>query len=246
MRPLFGLATFALAATLAFPVLAQAPEQLSTISIEGRGEISAKPDTAYVTSGVTSQGATAREALDANTKDMAALIETLKAAGIEAKDIQTSGFSVSPNYVYSDRTDENGYTLPPVINGYIVSNSVTVRVRALATLGTVLDQSVTVGANTINGVSFSVADPSNLLNEARKAAFADAKAKAELYVGLANVDLDRILSITETQGYDQPQPYMMREASMAMDAAAPVPVEAGELTFSINVNVLWTLDTGEQ
>ena len=83
-----------------------------------------------INSGVTTQGATAREALDANTAAMAELIAELKAAGIEARDIQTSGFSVNPNYVYTDERDANGYSLPPKINGYQVSNTVTVTVRA--------------------------------------------------------------------------------------------------------------------
>lgn len=101
---------------------------------------------------------------------MTELLETLKAAGIEPRDIQTSGFSVNPNYVYSDARDANGYQLPPKINGYQVYNTVTVRVRDLNSLGSVLDKAVNVGANTINGVSFSVADPSKLYDEARKAA----------------------------------------------------------------------------
>src|SRR5690606_21510231 len=139
---------------------------------EGRGEVVAAPDTALINSGVTTQGATAREALDANTAAMAELIGTLKEAGIEARDIQTSGFSVTPNSVYSDARDANGYTLPPKIVGYQVFNSVSVRVRDLPSLGTVLDRAVTVGANTINGGAFSVADPSRLYDEARRQAFA--------------------------------------------------------------------------
>lgn len=239
MRLFSALIPLALCTALASPVLA-ADDQPGTISIEGRGEVIAAPDTAYITSGVTTQGATAREALDANTAAMGELIATLKAAGIEAKDIQTSGFSVSPNYVYSDARDANGYTLPPKIVGYQVSNTVSVRVRDLPALGSVLDKAVTVGANTISGVSFSVADPSNLYDEARKAAFANARAKAELYAGAAGVELDAIRSISETQGFDQPQPYLM--GAMAREAAsAPVPVEAGELTFSINVSVTWEL-----
>ncbi len=224
-------------------VLAQETARPGTIAIDGQGEVFAKPDTAYVESGVTSYGDSAREALDANSKDMAALIETLKAAGIEARDIQTSGFSVNPNYVYSNDVDENGYSLPPKINGYIVTNSVTVRVRDLEKLGAVLDQSVSVGANTINGVNFTVADPSGLLDEARKLAFADAREKAELYAGLAEVDLERLLSITESTGYSAPQP-MMRQAAMEM-AASPVPVEAGELSYTITVSVTWEVGDAE-
>src|SRR5690606_812044 len=123
------------------------------------------------------------------------------------------------------------------INGYQVFNTVNVRIRALPSLGAVLDRAVTVGANTINGVTFAVADPARLYDEARKAAFEDALRKARLYADIARVDLDQIRSIAEVQGFNQPpQPYMMREA-MAADAA--VPVQTGELTFAIDVQVTW-------
>ena len=134
-----------------------------SMQITGHGEVTAAPDTAYVTSGVTSQGATAKDALDANTKDMAALIATLKAAGIDSADIQTSGFGVNPNYVYSDQKDANGYQLPPKITGYTVTNGVTVHVRDLGKLGAVLDQAVTVGANTISGITFAARSASSII-----------------------------------------------------------------------------------
>ncbi|HTN64296.1 MAG TPA: SIMPL domain-containing protein [Devosia sp.] len=235
MRPLLALVPFALLTSLSLPALA------GTILIEGHGEVSATPDTAYVTSGVTTQGTTARDALDLNTAAMADLMSELKAAGIEPRDIQTSGFSVNPNYVYSEQRDDNGYSLPPKINGYQVSNVVTVRVRALDNLGAILDKSVTVGANTINGISFAVADPAELLNEARKAAFADAKAKAELYATAAGARLEEIKSINESQNFNQPpQPYMAK--AMVQSASADVPVSGGELSFAINVTVQWELE----
>jgi uncharacterized protein YggE len=241
MRPITAalIPLFLATALTAAPAFAQETPVNGTISISGIGEVTSAPDTAFVNSGVTSQGATAREALDANTKAMGELIETLKAAGIEARDIQTSGFSVNPNYVYSDARDANGYQLPPKITGYQVYNNVNVRVRELAKLGSVLDKAVTVGANTINGVSFSVADPSKLYDEARKAAFADAKAKAQLYAEVAGEELGDIRNINENQGMSQPpQPYMMK--AVAEDSAgASVPIEGGELSYSINVQVTW-------
>ena len=236
MRRLLVVAPFALMVGLTLPALA------GSITIDGVGEVTAKPDLAVINSGVTTQGATAREALDANSAAMAELIAELKATGIEARDIQTSGFSVNPNYVYTDERDDNGYSLPPKINGYQVANTVTVTVRALDTLGAILDKSVTIGANTINGVTFAVADPSELYNEARKAAFADAREKAELYATVAGGTLDEINSISESQGFKSPQPVAMY-AMRAEAASADVPVEGGELTFSINVNVQWELDT---
>jgi uncharacterized protein YggE len=232
----------ALSVIIPFAFLATAlPAYAGTIAIEGRGEVRAAPDMATINSGVTTQGATAREALDANTAAMNELIAALKEAGIETRDIQTSGFSVNPNYVYSDERDANGYSLPPKINGYQVMNSVTVIVRELADLGSILDTSVTVGANTVNGVSFSVADPSDLLDEARKAAFADAREKAELYASVSGATLGDLESITEQQSFNSPQPYPMFDRA-EMSAGAPVPVEAGEMSFAINVNVSWDLN----
>lgn len=238
MRALSVLVPFALIAT-ALPAYA------GTIAIEGRGEVRAAPDMATINSGVTTQGATAREALDANTAAMSELIAALKQSGIEARDIQTSGFSVNPNYVYSDARDDLGYTMPPKINGYQVSNSVTVVVRDLEELGSILDQSVTVGANTVNGVSFSVADPSELLDEARKLAFDDARDKAELYAGVADATLGDLEQISERQDFNAPQPYPMY-ARAEMAGSAPVPVEAGEMSFAITVNVTWDLNNSAE
>lgn len=237
MRPLLAFALIAFVA-VATPTLA---DDRNTITVTGTGEVSASPDTAFINSGVTSQGATAREALDANSAAMRELLAALEEAGIAARDIQTSGFSVQPNYVYTDARDENGYTLPPRINGYQVFNTVTVRVRDLDQLGAILDRSVSVGANTVNGISFSVADPSALYDEARVEAFADARRKAGIYAEAAGVELESIHAINESLagGYPPPQPYMMREA-MAADAS--VPVSTGELSFTVNVSVTWEID----
>lgn len=235
MRLFTAVAPLMLAIALATPVMADD----AIISLTGIGEVTAKPDMALVTSGVVTQAATARDALTDNTKAMAELLAVLKEAGVEERDVQTSGFSVSPNYVYSDQRDANGYSLPPQINGYMVSNNVTVRIRDLASLGSVLDKQVTVGANAINGVTFTVADPSALYDEARKAAFADAKKKAELYAEAAGEELGLIKSVNEQQGYSEPQPYMMKAVD-SVAASAAVPVATGELSFQINVNVTWT------
>lgn len=230
-----------LASTLALLISSPALAA-GTIQLSGHGEVTAAPDTAYVTSGVTSQGATAKEALAANTADMSQLINVLKTAGIDPKDIQTSGFGVNPNYIYSDNRDANGYPLPPKIAGYTVTNSVTVHVRDIAILGKVLDQAVSVGANTISGISFSVEDPSALYDEARKSAFADARQKADLYAAAASVSLGAIENINENSSYTPPPvPYMAKAMAAPVDRSAPVPVETGQLTYSIDVNVTWDI-----
>ena len=244
MRKLLPAFAFAFAALSANAALAADAGTVPTISIEGKGEVSSAPDTASVTAGVTTEAKTARDALDANTKAMTELIATLKAAKIDDKDIQTSGFSVNPQYVYPER-DASGNTPPPRITGYTVANGVTVKVRKLADLGTILDQIVTSGGNTINGVSFSVEDPAKLLDEARKAAFADAAEKARIYADAAGAGLGPVLSITE--GNDDnggPRPFALK--AMAAPADAAVPVQPGELTYDVNVSVVWSLKTGAE
>lgn len=221
------------------PALAQEGPPPGLITINGLGEVTAEPDMAIVMSGVVTDADTARAALDANTRAMAGLFEVLRDAGIEERDIQTSGFSVEPKYVQSDRRDAQGYRLPPVIAGYRVSNAVTVRVRDLDNLGRVLDRSVTVGANSISGVAFALAEPGGLLDEARRLAVADAIARAELMTGAAGVGLGRIRSISE-QSAPRPQP-MADMARLAVSAESAVPVAAGELSYTATVSIQWEI-----
>ena len=151
------LAGTVLAGLLAAPALADAP-RIATMSLEATATVKAAPDMASVTTGVTTNALTAREALDANNAAMSRLMEMIKASGVADKDMQTSDFSVQPQYVYSEKTDANGYRLPPKIVGYEVANTLTVNLRELDSLGPVLDQMVSAGSNTIGGISFAVSD----------------------------------------------------------------------------------------
>jgi uncharacterized protein YggE len=237
--PLLSLAVFAFAAA---PAVAAPHNSTPVISVSGMGQAQSAPDTAAISAGVTTTGTTAGEALAANTKAMAALIATLKAQGVDAKDIQTSRFSVNPQYVYPDRNG-GGDNSPPRIVGYQVENGVDVKVRRLADLGTILDRIVGAGANTINNISFSVANPAELLTEARKAAFADARQKAATYASAAGGALGSIVSVDETPTAPPVPRPMMAKAAFAADSA-PVPVEAGQVTFTVDVAVRWAFEEG--
>jgi hypothetical protein len=242
MRQLLPLLPIALFAALSAPAMADDTPKPRTISIEGKGEVMTAPDTAFVNAGVTSTATTARDALTANTKAMSDLLATLRTAGIAAVDVQTSGFSVSPQYFYAEK-DASGNTPPPRITGYEVQNGVNVKVRKLGDLGAILDNIVTVGANTINGVSFSVDDPAKLYDEARKTAFADAEAKARIYADTAGLGLGDVLSIDEEPDQGEPRPYALKAMAAPM-AGAAVPVEAGQLTYDVDVSVQWELKGG--
>ncbi|MXN63442.1 DUF541 domain-containing protein [Stappia sp. GBMRC 2046] len=231
-----GLA-IAAAVMLATPLAAQEKEQPATISISGEGSVSAAPDVAMVTSGVVTDGKTAAEALAGNSEAMSEVVKTIKAAGIEARDIQTSGFSVSPRYERIKKTNGNE-TLEIV--GYRVTNGVSIRVRDLEKLGGLLDAVVKDGANQVNGISFIVSDGDKRRDEARQEAMADAIRKAKIYTEAAGVKLGKVLSINENSYPVRPKGFALARAEAVSDAAPPV--EAGESELSVQVNVTWELD----
>ncbi|MFN0264539.1 SIMPL domain-containing protein [Tepidamorphus sp. 3E244] len=232
-------ALVALLALAWLPARAQAADDRALITMTGTGTVNASPDMAIVTSGTVSEAKTAREALSANNAAMQKVIETLKEAGIEARDIQTSDFNVSPVYVHH-RANPGETSRPPEVSGYRVSNNVTVRVRDLAGLGPVLDKLVSEGANSINGIQFTIDDDEALLAEARKRAVAAARAKAETIAQAANVRLGPIAAIVENEQAGQPIPMMrMARAEAAMDSS--VPIETGEQTMRVDVSISWEI-----
>jgi uncharacterized protein YggE len=233
--------TLAVAAALAWlgagAALAQEEPQRPRISVVGEGEVNATPDMAVLTLGVVTEDETARGALVANTEAMSEIAVALRQAGIESRDLQTSGFAIEPKFT-QPRRDRGGEAEAPEIAGYYVRNTLTVRIRNIGEAGALLDQAVTLGSNYVSGLSFTVADPKPLQAEARRAAVADARTKAALLAEAAGVALGPVLKIEEREDFDPPRPMMSR--SMAMEAA-PVPIEAGEIAFRIQVRMDWAL-----
>lgn len=219
------LSVLLLSSLLALPALAETPTRVVTVT--GEGVVQALPDLATLSIGVTTQGDTAASALGANTGALAKVVDRLRAAGIEERDMQTSNLSLNPNWT----ADESGNSR---ITGYLASNQLTVRVRVLASLGAVLDAAVADGANTLNGLSFGLADPKPLQDEARKAAVADAIARATLLVEAAGAKVGPVVSITEQTGFAQPMPMFRADAAMG----APVPVAGGEVGVTSQVSVV--------
>ncbi len=149
---------------------------------------------------------------------------------------------MSPQYVYPARQEDGSQAAPRIV-GYQVSNSVTARLRALDKIGMVLDAAVKAGANQIQGITFDVAKADELADEAREDAFANARRKAELYAKAAGAKLGDVLSIREAKGDGpQPGPRVMRMEAAKADA---VPVETGEQTLHVEVEVTWALESAE-
>ncbi|WP_428030671.1 SIMPL domain-containing protein [Ancylobacter sp.] len=230
----FGaVALLASLSPLAAQDIANTPRR-ATLSVSGEGKASAVPDMATLTTGVVSEGKTAREALDANSTAVAAMIAAIKTAGVEPRDISTSGFSVQPQYTPQKK---EGDALR--IAGYQVNNAVTVRLRDLGKLGDLLDQLVTNGANQIDGIAFDIAEPGKLEDMARAEAVKDARHQAGIIAEAAGVRLVRVISIAGEGGV-QPMPRMMMAArAQKMDS---VPVEAGETQVRAGVTVVYEIE----
>ncbi|WP_417690869.1 SIMPL domain-containing protein [Roseibium sp.] len=205
-----------------------------SILVTGQGTASLVPDIAALNLRVVTPGDSAPEALDANSEQLSKIIASLTKIGLEERDLQTSGFSINPRY--ADRRDTPD--APLKIIGYEVRNGLTIKVRDLAKLSSVLDQVVKAGANEMGGISFEVSNPEAPLNDARKAAVKDARAKAELYAEAAGAQLGKILLITEQSAGGRPAP--MYKAEMAM-MRADVPIQAGEETLSASVTIRFEL-----
>ena len=207
-------------------------EDKRTISLTATGAVKTTPDKVDISTGVTTQAPTARQALDQNTAAMTKVVDALKSEGILPKDIQTTDFSVMP--VYDQRKENRA----PVVIGYRVTNSVHIIVRNTARLGDILDKVVSLGANEIGAISFGVSEPEELKDEARKQAMRNALANAELYAAAAGVALGPVLTITEEESTFQPR-YAAGAAPMEM--SKPAPIEAGTATVEVRLNVTWEL-----
>ena len=216
----------------AVPAVAQ-QEPAPSVTVMGTASVSAKPDMAAVTAGVVTQAPRATDALAESTVVMQRILKVVSDLGIPDRDVQTESVRVVP----VRPQPQPGRATPPDIVAYEVSNRVHVTVRDLALLGRLLDALVAQGANTLGGISFSIAEPGPLLQQARAAAIADARKKAEVYATAAGVKLGRVLFIRD-QTAAPPRPMV----ASRMVAAAPVPIAPGEQDIEASVSVTYALE----
>lgn len=260
------LAFALLAAAAAMPAAAQpAPTPSVTalgpnsalLSLTAEGRSRRTPDLAMFTAGVVTQGRTAAEALAENNRRMQAVVAALRRAGIAERDIQTSSLNLNPRYSNPERDamirareSREPYIppaepAPPQIIGYEARNNVQVRVRRVSEMGRIIDTLAAAGANEVHGPAFTMDEPRAALDEARTAAVAEARQRAELYARAAGMRVVRILSITEAGGFYPVQEAIMvtgsRVGGFAAPPPPPAPVSPGELTLGVNVSVQFEL-----
>lgn len=201
------------------------PSAGTTITVTGNGTVDATPDQASFDFGVTTNGATAAEALNRNASEAQAIVDALKQAGVDSSDVQTTQVSLWP------QTSNDGRE----ITGYQASNSVQVT-AALGKAGALVDAAVAAGANNVDGPNLDTADKSSLYDQALKQALGDAKGKAQAIADGAGLTITGVEKVTEG-GQASPLPYY---GPMAAAAKSSVSIEPGTQQIQASVTVTYT------
>jgi uncharacterized protein len=208
-----------------------------TINANATGKATVVPDIATVNFSMIDTGKDPKVLTDNNAKKMQDVVNAVKSLGIEAKDIQTSGYQLNPNYNYQSGRQE--------LVSYTLSQNVTVKMRDLSKVAQLMGQLTPMGINQIGGVTFGVEDPDKFTNTARDEAFRKAKEKAEEMAKAAGARLGKVVAINEsTGGGIPPMPYYAKEG-MAMGGDARLQanpaIEAGSQDVTVSVNVTYEL-----
>jgi uncharacterized protein len=213
--------------------LAQAPEnQERTVSVNGSAQVSLTPDIAYISIGVTTEGADAALAVERNNTQAQNVINRLKTLGIDEQDILTNNFSIYPTPVYTPEGQSRETT-------FTVTNTVFVTLRDLDQVGQILGAVVESGANQITGIQFDVADKTAALTEARQLAVDNSRQLAEELATAAGVNLGPVKSISMLGGH-YPMPVTLQREVAVMDVGS-VPISTGQLTITVDVNVVYEI-----
>lgn len=230
---LMGIALAACAPAPAQPAAAQVESTTGGITVVGQGEAFGQPDQARVQIGVETFAEEVAEATAANETGVQSIMDALEELGIEDADIQTSNYNL---WAEQPRGDEGGQG----IAGYRVMNQVTVTIRDIDQVGAVIGAVTEAGANSIHGVSFSVADPAGLEADARADAIENAREKAQSLAELSGVELGEVISVSEVIG--QPGVPMMEGfggRDMVTDSAPGI--SPGELSYGVQVQVTFAI-----
>ena len=200
------------------------------ILVTGSATIQSSPDLATLRVGVQSFDKNVEQAVNDNNTKIENIISNLKNKGLTEKDMETDQFNISPQREYRNNN-------PPIVVGYNVSNILTVKIRNLESLGEIMQATVGSGANTINGLSFSIEDPNPLRQKARGLAMEDALSRAEILADASGVEVGKPISIQElSYGGPVVKSESFAGAELAMDARIPIQTPS-EVGIQINLQV---------
>lgn len=223
--------------TLLLPTPLHAEDLPRLVSVSGQGEVRALPDMAYLTIGVEARRPTLAEARSLVTATVERVLALTRELKIDPKQVDSSGLQVQPEYRWNDKDSQR------VLLGYVVSRQVEVELRNLDQLGTLLERSVSAGANQVGNPRLDSSRRAELEREALSRAVADARLDAETLATAAGVRLGPVFSLSSSSG-PQPRPMMaerMLAAAPPMADAAAESYTTGELTFQASVSAQWEL-----
>jgi hypothetical protein len=217
-----------------------------TIVVPGKGEVTAKPDIAQFSFSVEAEGADAATAQEMSGTVINKIMSYLKDSGIEEKDIKTQNYSLYPKYKFEPRTCTTIGYCPPgdrIADGFSVSQTIIVKVRAIDTASSLLAGVGEKGATNISSLEFTIDDVDVLTAEARQLAIEDAKKQAKQLAKDLGVSLGRLVGYSENG--NSPTPYysspMMAEASTKDTFSGP-DLPTGENNITSNVNLTFELE----
>lgn len=216
------------------PMQVHAMAAQPALNLSAYGEVRVAPDMATITFGVLTEAPTAQAAMADNARRMTEVFAVLRRAGIEERDIQTSGLNLSAQYDYVQNE-------PPRLRGYQASNRVTVQVMDIDATGRVADAVVAAGVNQIDGIAFGLKDAKAAEDQARVLAVRALQDKARLYAQALGVELGPIRSLHEGGGYSPPPPMPVFAMARMEMADASTPVAAGQLTVRIDITGTYDL-----
>jgi uncharacterized protein len=216
----------------------------AVITVQGEGEVMARPDIGEFSFSVMAEGKDATEAQQKSAEAINAVLASLKESGVEEKDIKTANYYLNPKYRYEATVCTVNYCPPsnPVIDGYEVSQTVTVKVRDLAKSGELISKVGDKGATNISGLSFTIDDESGLKAEARAKAIADAKEKADKLAEDLDVRIVRMTGYWEDQGGYYPmydKSYYGGADMMAESASVSPDMPLGENTIRSTISITY-------
>ena len=218
----------------------QFSSQPQGIWVTGIGEVSIVPDIATLNLGIVSQEKTVAEAQAKATDAITKVMKALTDSGIAQKDIQTGSFRIDQRTRWDDMKQTE------TITGYHVSNMLIVKVRAIDKVGTIIDSAINAGGDLIriNGISFSVEEPSKYYQQVREKAMNAAKTKAEDLARLGGIKLGKPTYISENAQYE---PVYRTYANVADSVAIPAamgatPISAGETKITLTIQVTYSIN----
>ena len=216
------------------------PSSFRSFQVSGEGSVTTIPDIAQFSFGVITQGGIDLGVTqEENTKDANASIAFLKDQGIEKEDISTKAYQVTPRYQYYNCNRENGPCPPPEIVGYTVGQTIQVKIRDFSVIGNLLTGVVERGANNVSQLSFTVDDPTEIQNEARKEAIEKAKAKAKALAEAGEFRVGRLLSIQEGSASAPRYDFVTIESAQG---GTPSPsIEPGSQEVEVNVTLTYEI-----